>query len=113
MTAPAGFLPNLEVRVIAFSLRDERLHVLLTPEGSLWALPGSRVEAQRSLEEAASGRLYLADRPARDVPGSSSTPLVSRSVIPLAAGIRGVFRPGARRIPNQPGRNHSAYRYGR
>ena len=58
MTAPAGFFPNLEVRVIAFSLRDERLHVLLTPEASLWALPGSRVEVQRSLEEAASGRLY-------------------------------------------------------
>ena len=58
MTAPAGFLPNLEVRVIAFSLRDERLHVLLTREESQWAIPGSRVEAQRSLEEAASGRLY-------------------------------------------------------
>ena len=58
MTAPAGFLPNLEVRVIAFSLRDERLHVWPALEGSLWALPGSRVEAQRSLEEAASGRLY-------------------------------------------------------
>jgi len=58
MTAPAGFLPHLEVRVIAFSLRNERLHVLLTPEEGLWAIPGSRVEAQRSLEEAASGRLY-------------------------------------------------------
>lgn len=58
MSSADGFLPNLEVRVIAFSLQGERLHVLLVPEGGQRAFPGSRVECERSLDEAASGQLY-------------------------------------------------------
>ncbi|MBI4926994.1 MAG: NUDIX hydrolase, partial [Anaerolineae bacterium] len=58
---PADHLLNdIEVRVIAFSLRGENLHVLLQPvEGgvNVWEIPGSPVSAGQSLEEAASGRL--------------------------------------------------------
>ncbi len=50
-------LSNLEVRVIAFSLRDERLHVLLAPDQQRWEIPGSRVAFTQSLEEAASRQL--------------------------------------------------------
>jgi len=56
-----SFLPNLEVRVIAFSLREERLHVLLVSAGStpspLWEIPGGRILKDQSLEEAASQQL--------------------------------------------------------
>lgn len=57
-----GSLSNLEVRVIAFSLHGERLHVLLVPAqaGSaqaIWEIPGSRVAHDQSLEGAASRQL--------------------------------------------------------
>lgn len=56
-----SFLPNLEVRVIAFSLREERLHVLLVSAGDapgqLWEIPGGRILKDQSLEEAASQQL--------------------------------------------------------
>lgn len=54
--APLG---HLDVRVVVFSLRGERLQVLLTPcspadaPPACWELPGSAVPAGRSLEETA------------------------------------------------------------
>src|SRR5512142_2110292 len=62
---PVGpFLPGLEVRVVVFSLRDERLQALLTPacpgsgsQGSFLELPGSRVPVEQSLEETATNGL--------------------------------------------------------
>jgi 8-oxo-dGTP diphosphatase len=60
------FLQNLDVRVVVFSLRDERLQVLLvqneparhpSPQIERWELPGSRVLAQQSLEETATSCL--------------------------------------------------------
>lgn len=60
MSDAGDFLPNLEVRVIAFSLRDDRLHVLLVPQdssGGPWAIPGGRVASTESLEEVASRQL--------------------------------------------------------
>ena len=52
---PAGpYLDALDVRVVVFSLRDERLQVLLSPCGSApsgqWELPGSPVPVAKSLE---------------------------------------------------------------
>ena len=49
-----GFLEDLDVRVVVFSLRDERLQVLLSPgtHGAL-ELPGSRVPRVQSLEDTA------------------------------------------------------------
>jgi 8-oxo-dGTP diphosphatase len=61
--APSGaLLPNLDVRVVVFSLRDERLQVLLAhislePESG-WEMPGSRVPIQQALEETATDRLF-------------------------------------------------------
>ena len=58
----APFLDHLDVRVVVFSLRDDRLQVLLASShktGSpkspsfLWELPGSPVPANQSLEETA------------------------------------------------------------
>ncbi len=65
---PGGpFLQNLDVRVVVFSLRDDRLQVLLAPDCSsarleaaasrFWELPGSQVPAQESLEETATNCL--------------------------------------------------------
>lgn len=56
--APAdAMLENVDVRVVVFSLRDERLQVMLSPAegagGDRWELPGSRVPASQSLEETA------------------------------------------------------------
>jgi 8-oxo-dGTP diphosphatase len=56
-----GFLPHLDVRVVVFSLRDERLQVLLAPQqpagtsvlAARWELPGSPVPGDRSLEDTA------------------------------------------------------------
>jgi 8-oxo-dGTP diphosphatase len=61
------FLPNLDVRVVIFCLRDDRLQVLLdqgatgqppaaAPER--WRLPGNRVAPQQSLEETATDSLF-------------------------------------------------------
>lgn len=61
------FLQNLDVRVVIFCLRDERLQVLLDqsiaghhPAAGLerWQLPGSRIPLQQSLEETATDSLY-------------------------------------------------------
>ena len=59
-TVQPGSHAGLEVRVIAFSLRDESLHVLLVSaqRNGLWEIPGSEVGEMQSLEEAASGRLF-------------------------------------------------------
>lgn len=46
------YLENLEVRVVVFSLRDDRLQVLLASQQP-WELPGSRVPAGQPLEETA------------------------------------------------------------
>jgi len=49
-------LSNLDVCVVVFSLRDERLQVLLIPsrnDSSRWELPGSPVPGEKSLEETA------------------------------------------------------------
>ena len=44
----------LNVHVVMFSLREEALHVLLTPaEGRTWGLPHAQVQATESLEDAA------------------------------------------------------------
>lgn len=54
--ASTQFLSNLDVRVVVFSLRGDRLQVLLTPSPTHpggWELPGSRVPAHRSLEATA------------------------------------------------------------
>ncbi len=57
LSSAEPFLKNLDVRVVVFSLRGDRLQVLLSPlkaagaEG--WELPGSRVPVQQSLEETA------------------------------------------------------------
>ena len=57
---PAGpYLDALDVRVVVFSLRDERLQVLISPCGSggantgTWELPGSPIPTTKSLEETA------------------------------------------------------------
>lgn len=58
---PAGpYLDALDVRVVVFSLRDERLQVLLSPcgdggvtAGNAWELPGSPIPVAKSLEETA------------------------------------------------------------
>jgi 8-oxo-dGTP diphosphatase len=52
-------LSNLEVRVIAFNLVEESLHVLLVPArlGADWEIPGAAVDLRQSLEEAATGQL--------------------------------------------------------
>ena len=51
------FLANLDVRVVVFSLRSDRLQVLLTrldaPSSQRWQLPGSRVPYAKSLEATA------------------------------------------------------------
>jgi 8-oxo-dGTP diphosphatase len=53
-----SLIPNdplqVEVRVVIFSLRDDRLSVLLQPAGSAWQLPGQQVRPDQSLEQAAS-----------------------------------------------------------
>jgi 8-oxo-dGTP diphosphatase len=48
-------IDHLDVRVVVFSLRDERLQVLLFPSGSgeRWLLPGSPAPVDQSLEETA------------------------------------------------------------
>ncbi len=51
-------LENIDVRVVVFSLRDERLRVLLSAcpanhPGERWELPGSPVPVAMSLEETA------------------------------------------------------------
>jgi 8-oxo-dGTP diphosphatase len=59
--SPGGsqpFMENLDVRIVVFSLRDERLQVLLVScasvqTGSRWELPGSLVPINQSLEETA------------------------------------------------------------
>lgn len=53
---PSGpLLNNLDVRVVVFSLRQERLQVLLTEcsQTSRWELPGSAVPSEKSLEATA------------------------------------------------------------
>ena len=50
--------PSLTVDVVAFTLRDNRLQVLLIQRGEdpyagHWALPGGFVQMQESLEDAA------------------------------------------------------------
>lgn len=52
-------LTGIDVRVIAFSLREESLHVLLLPTADThWTLPGSQVASGQSLEETATNRLF-------------------------------------------------------
>jgi 8-oxo-dGTP diphosphatase len=53
-----AYLENVDVRVVVFSLREERLQVLLSAgredgAGETWELPGSPVPASKSLEETA------------------------------------------------------------
>lgn len=51
-----GFLSQLDVRVVVFSLRSERLQVLLSPapaSSTQFELPGRPVPADQSLEETA------------------------------------------------------------
>ena len=57
---PEQFLPHLEVLAVAFSLREERLRVLLcsAPGVEAFALPGSGVHPGKALEEAASHSIY-------------------------------------------------------
>ncbi|MBI5297199.1 MAG: NUDIX domain-containing protein [Chloroflexi bacterium] len=44
----------LNVHVVMFSLREDALHVLLTPaEGATWQLPNAQVQSHESLENAA------------------------------------------------------------
>lgn len=53
---PSGeCLSDLDVRVVVFSLREDRLQVLLSecPHPSRWELPGSPIPAKISLEETA------------------------------------------------------------
>lgn len=55
--------PALTVDVVTFSLRDERLQVLLiqrldAPYAGMWALPGGFVQMDESLEVAAERELY-------------------------------------------------------
>jgi len=54
-------LSNLEVLAVAFSLREERLCVLLAPGSNpaCWALPGSAVHVEQSFEEAARQKILL------------------------------------------------------
>ncbi|NLG98720.1 MAG: NUDIX domain-containing protein [Chloroflexi bacterium] len=54
-TAGEPVLNHIEVRVVVFSLRNDRLQVLLIaePDGEEWALPGSRVPLDKSLEATA------------------------------------------------------------
>jgi 8-oxo-dGTP diphosphatase len=54
------FLSNLEVRAVAFSLRDERLCVLLATGSSpsCWLLPGSAVQIEQSFEDAARQKIF-------------------------------------------------------
>lgn len=48
----------LNVHVVMFCVREDALHVLLTPaEAETWQLPGAQVNADESLEEAA-GRAF-------------------------------------------------------
>jgi 8-oxo-dGTP diphosphatase len=58
---PGGAICALEVQVVVFSLRDQRLQVLLESAGpdlgDRWTLPGSPVTASRSLEESANACL--------------------------------------------------------
>jgi 8-oxo-dGTP diphosphatase len=50
----AGYLSHLDVRVVVFSLRSERLQVLLCPVNhERWELPGQPVPLAGSLEETA------------------------------------------------------------
>ncbi len=63
ITPSPQFLANLDVRVVVFCLREERLQVLLTPHLNLcdaesmppqaWELPGSPIPIDQSLEETA------------------------------------------------------------
>jgi len=49
-----SIIDHLDVRVVVFSLRDDRLHVLLAPtDQGQWELPGSSIPAHKSLEETA------------------------------------------------------------
>jgi 8-oxo-dGTP diphosphatase len=54
-TSSTTILSNLDVRVVVFCLRDERLQVLLVPSRSarVYELPGSPVPMHKSLEETA------------------------------------------------------------
>jgi 8-oxo-dGTP diphosphatase len=59
MCAADDYLPDLDVRVIAFSLRKEHLHVLLAAvPGAGLEIPAARVGVSQPLEEAASSQLY-------------------------------------------------------
>ena len=57
-TAKNNTLTSIDVRVVVFSLRGDRLQVLLNPDqtpalAEKWELPGSRVPEHKSLEETA------------------------------------------------------------
>lgn len=56
-----GSMADLEVRFVAFSLRDDHLHVLLAPAASalpnLWEIPGAPFQPDLSIEDTAAGRL--------------------------------------------------------
>jgi 8-oxo-dGTP diphosphatase len=59
LTGSVKFLPNLEVRVVVFSLRDEQLQAVFSQspmDSASWQLPGSRVPAEQSLEDTATDR---------------------------------------------------------
>jgi 8-oxo-dGTP diphosphatase len=95
-------LENLDVRVVVFSLREERLQALLTPSAGVWALPGSRVPLRKSLEETATEsvlrltglreayleQLYTYGETGRTAPGGPSNRMVSVvyfAIIPAGA----------------------------
>ena len=90
--------------------------------------PGSRVEVQRSLEEAASGRLYCLTglretyleqlytygEPERHPPGRLvSVVYFALRACPADRFGEGRAGRGSRRLPSQSRRNNAAYRYGR
>jgi 8-oxo-dGTP diphosphatase len=56
-------LPGLIVNVVPFSLREDKLQVLLTSPASVWELPGQPIKIAMSLEQAAAQLLArLIDR---------------------------------------------------
>jgi 8-oxo-dGTP diphosphatase len=97
-----GFLENLDVRVVVFSLRDDRLQVLLSAgDSDRWQLPGSRVPFNQSLEgtatesvlrltglrEAYLEQLYTYGEAGRGVihPGQRLVSVVYFAIIPAGA----------------------------
>ncbi len=89
--------PDLEVRVVVFSLHNSRLKVLLTPSTTpeKWQLPGAALQTGQSLEETAAGclsaficrhkifleQLYTYGDPARS-PGERVVSIVYFALVP-------------------------------